>query len=443
MPETTQNIFCDFALPETTNSTIESETDADGASSLGESISQRRVAFVGKLGGVNRKEARQVVRRLGGTMVDRIDESVDIIVIGADVVSVDTPEQLLDDSVRQAVAEQKISVISETIFWQLTGVVEPETDVEQLYTPAMLAELLQISISTIRRWHRRGLITPSRQVKKLPYFDFQEVASARRIAAMVASGANPKQVENQLSQLTDLYPDVQRPLSQLSIIVEGRKVLLRDGAGLVEPGGQKRFDFGDDDHDAQESQIAPTTISITAATTKAIDDSFDIESFQTSENWSKQDFLRLAIELEDDNEIESAIDVYRSMSLSLGPTADVCFRMAELLYQANDLPAARERYSMSVEFEAGFVEARANLGCVLVELGQIDLALAAFAGALEHHPEYPDVHFHLARLLDDQNRPNEAWNHWAKFLELTPDGPWAQEARQRIESQTNSTGGES
>jgi tetratricopeptide (TPR) repeat protein len=122
------------------------------------------------------------------------------------------------------------------------------------------------------------------------------------------------------------------------------------------------------------------------------------------------------------------------MSLSLGPTADVCFRMAELLYQINDLPAARERYSMAVEFEAGFVEARANLGCVLVELGQVDLAMAAFAGALEHHPEYPDVHFHLARLLDDQNQPAKAWKHWAKFLELTPDGPWAEEARQRIDS---------
>ncbi len=425
-------------MPETTNSQPEIENDEGAAALADDSIAERRIAFVGKLGGVNRKEARRVVRRLGGIMVDRIDESVDMIVIGADVVSLDDTGQLLDDQVQQAVAEQKISVISETRFWQLTGVVESETDVEQLYTPAMLAELLQIPISTIRRWHRRGLISPSRQVKKLPYFDFQEVASARRIAGMVASGANPKQIENQLSQLTDLYPDVQRPLLQLSIIVEGRKVLLRDGAGLVEPGGQKRIDFGDESSDAQETMIGPATISIAGSHGNSdeglLDGSFDVQSFQASENWSRQDFLRLAVELEDDNEIQTAIDVYRSMSLSLGPTADVCFRMAELLYQINDLPAARERYSMAVEFEAGFVEARANLGCVLVELGQVDLAMAAFAGALEHHPEYPDVHFHLARLLDDQNQPTKAWKHWAKFLELTPDGPWAEEARQRIDS---------
>ena len=108
--------------------------------------------------------------------------------------------------------------------------------------------------------------------------------------------------------------------------------------------------------------------------------------------------------------------------------------MAELLYQVNDLAAARERYSMAVEFDEAFVEARANLGCVLVELGQTELALVTFEGALEHHPDYPDVHFHLARLLDEIGSDQKAWQHWARFLELTPSGPWADEARLRIES---------
>ena len=433
MPELTEKL---------TDKTFEIDTGEVAADPAGvepnhETLAGRRVAFIGKLGGVNRKEARAVVRRLGGTMVDRVNESVDLIVIGADVFPLENAEQLLDVEIQRAVAEQKISVISETNFWRLTGVVELETDVEQLYTPAMLAELLQVPISTIRRWHRRGLITPLRKVKKLPYFDFQEVASARQIAAIVATGANPKQIENQLSQLTDMYPDLQRPLSQLSVIVEGRNVLLRDGDGLIEPGGQKRIDFEASDGERCVDDDEPATISIASALGTADDDSFNVDAFQVGESWGKQEFLRLAIELEDDNEIESAIDVYRSMSLSLGPSADTCFRMAELLYQINDMAAARERYSMAVEFEAGFVEARANLGCVLVELGQNDLARAAFEGALEHHPDYPDVHFHLARLFDDQGEPATAWRHWTRFLELTPEGPWAQEARQRIEALTD------
>ena len=404
------------------------------------------MAFVGKLGGVNRKEARSVVRRLQGTMVDPIDSSVDLIVVGADVFPSADPEHLLDEAIVQAVAEQKVTVISETQFWQITGVVEPESDVGKLYTPAMLAELLQVPMTTIRRWHRRGLITPSRQVKKLPYFDFEEIASARRIASLIAAGVNSAQIEKQLSRLAELYPDLQRPLSQLSIIVEGRKVLLRQGEGLVEPSGQKRLDF--DNAIEPENTIndgPPATISFADASAISGDQTANHRVVETAGDFSlgsgirsKSDFLQLAIELEDDGEFQSAIDVYRSLSLAQGPSADVSFRMAELLYQVNDLAAARERYSMAVEFDEAFVEARANLGCVLVELGQTDLALATFEGALEHHPDYPDVHFHLARLLDEIGSDRKAWQHWARFLELTPNGPWADEARLRIEAgQTN------
>jgi len=405
---------------------------------IADPLAGRRVAFVGKLGGVNRKEARSVVRRLQGTMVDPNDESVDLIVVGADVFPIIDPERLLNDSIMQAVAEHKVTVISETQFWQITGVVEQESDVGKLHTPAMLAELLQVPVTTIRRWHRRGLITPTRQVKKLPYFDFEEVASARRIAALVTAGVNSTQIEKQLSQLADLYPDLQRPLSQLSIIVEGRKVLLRQGEGLVEPSGQKRLDF-DAAETLTEASVdePPATISFASATQGNLvvgeaAGNFDFGSDPSPQ--SKTSFLKLAIELEDEGEFRSAIDVYRSLSLAQGPSADVSFRMAELLYQVNDLAAARERYSMAVEFDDAFVEARANLGCVLVELGQTELALATFEGALEHHPDYPDVHFHLARLLDEIGSEQKAWLHWARFLELTPNGPWADEARLRIES---------
>ena len=77
-------------------------------------------------------------------------------------------------------------------------------------------------------------------------------------------------------------------------------------------------------------------------------------------------------------------------------------------------------------------EARANLGCVLAETGELELAVAAFQGALAHHRDYPDVHYHLARALDELSRTEEAEVHWREFLKLAPDSPWADEARDRI-----------
>ena len=384
-------------------------------------IESRRIAFVGKLGSMNRREARELVRRHGGTMVDRVDNTVDLIVIGADVLPLSEQSELLEDWVIEANGDGRIQVMTETQFWQELGMVEPDLDIGRLYTPAMLAGLLDLPLSTIRRWHRRGLITPTRQVNKLAYFDFQEVASARRIARLIASGATPQSIETKLSRLAGLYPTLHRPLSQLTVIVEGRDVLLRQGEGLVEPNGQKRIDFDSlamSDDDPGGSHL----LSIKSATP-------DVTLDQLA---TPDEFLKMAIDFEDVDDTDSAIEVYRAMGLAVGPTADASFRIAELLYQNHDLAGARERYYIAIELDESFVEARASLGCVLVEMGEKELALAAFEGALLHHPDYPDVHFHMARLLDEMDQPEQAEPYWQGFLDLAPKSPWAEEARERL-----------
>ena len=389
-------------------------------------ISQRRIAFVGKLGGMNRREARELVRKHGGTMVDRVDPSVDLIVVGADVDPLDAPEALLDDWVAKASADGRVIVINETEFWQKLGLVEPEQEVGNLYTPAMLASLLDVPLVTIRRWHRRGLIHPVRQTKKLPYFDFPEVASAKRLAQLIASGATPAAIENKLTQLAKLYPNLHRPLSQLSVIVEGRSVLLRQGGGLVEPNGQRRINFTSLDQGESESDQANFF---------KIEDAGESTDTKTLDQLlTPSEFIEMATEFEDNEDPDSAIQVYRAMSLEFGPSPSVCFRIAELLYQQMDLAGAKERYFMAVELDETFVEARASLGCVLVELEQRELASSSFRGALKHHRDYPDVHFHLARLLDDMGEDEQAATHWQSFLDLAPKSPWAEEARDRLGS---------
>ena len=385
----------------------------------------RRIAFVGKLGGVNRHEAKDIVQRLGGTLLARPDPSVDWIVIGADVLPMGEPESLRQSWVTQGVQNQSIDVIDETEFWRRLGVVEAEED-RNLYTPAMLAQLLEVPIATIRRWQRQGLIVPCRKVKKLPYFDFQEVALAKRIAELIREGTRPETIEKRLIQLASRYPHLSRPLCQLSIVVEGKEILVRHGDELIEPNGQRRLGF-DTSPRGLDEPAGPVAIPFDRSSAEVIDPGVGGEIV------SKQDFLQLAFHLEDEQQVENAIEVYRSLMLAHGPTPDVCFRMAELLYQSNDCAGARERYSMAIELDESFVEARANLGCVLVELDKPELAKAAFEGALKHHEAYPDVHFHMARLLDELKQSDLAAKHWNRFLELAPHSPWSSEARERLQ----------
>ena len=424
---------------------------------------------------MSRRRAKALVRHHGGFPTESIDVRCDLVVLGAEGVDGQNSKfgQPLPDDL-----QGQVTVIDESELWQKLGLVDDEIDLSRLYTPSMLAELLQVPIASIRRWHRRGLIHPVRQIQKLPYFDFQEVASARMIARLVKSGATPDAIERQLVEFTSVAtegtqatdsPDArsQRPLSQLSIIVEGKNVLLRDGEGLVATNGQKHFNFlasasdafvGDDDATIvlpTGAQSEPSDPEDNLRVNRAADVDVMTEDVMTEdvsrgqflsfeqevaelqrrsvESLSPDELIDLAIEAEDDGDERTAIEFYRALSLSHGPTAHVNFRIAELLYQCGDLGAARERYFMAIEMDEAFVEARASLGCVLMELGQSEVAIATFRGALDHHPDFPDVHYHLARLLDESGKTDAATTHWEAFLQLAPKSPWAEEARNRLE----------
>jgi tetratricopeptide (TPR) repeat protein len=281
----------------------------------------------------------------------------------------------------------------------------------------MLAVLVGTSVSTIRRWQRRGWLVPAREVRRLAYFGFQEVAVARRLAELSAAGMTTAAIEKTLAALARQLPAVKRPLVELSIVVEGRHVLVRREDGLVEPGGQLRLDFEAAAGPEEPSGHGPSDVLAFAALAPPA---------------TPDEMIQAAGQLEEEGELAAAAEMYRAALVAGGPRAEVCFLLAELLYQMHEPAAARERYYMSIELDEDYVEARANLGCVLAELGERELATSAFQGALTLYPDYADAHYHLARTLDELARPDEALAHWRAFLRLSPESPWADEARARL-----------
>ena len=76
----------------------------------------------------------------------------------------------------------------------------------QLYTLAMLAELVGVRVAVARRWLKRGWLAPVREVRRLAYFDFQEIATARTLAELHAAGTSPMEMEKYLEALVG-HPD--------------------------------------------------------------------------------------------------------------------------------------------------------------------------------------------------------------------------------------------
>ena len=390
-----------------------------------------RVLFVGKSGGGSRREVQRTIRAHGGVCVENFDAAVDLIVVGDDEPEALEASPLLTSEMRLAANLGRLEILAEADLWERMGLVEDQEHVRRLYTPAMLAELLKIPAATIRRWKQRGLLVPAREVRKLPYFDFQEVAVARRLAEMLAAGETCTTIERKLADLSRRHPEIERPLAELSIVVEGRQFLVRRGDSLLESSGQRRLDFR-----AAEGEQLGATLDQGSAVEQTGDFPAETPSGASRPHaWplTVDEMLDEAARHEDDGEVEFAASLYRAALAATGPRADICFLLAEALYRLDDLSAARERYYAAIEIDETYVEARANLGCLLAQMGQTDLAVAAFEGALAIHADYPDAHYHLARTLDDLDRHDESLRHWRRFIALAPDSPWADEAVERLQ----------
>lgn len=400
---------------------------------------------MGKLASMPRRAAEELIREHGGVPIERSNEAAELIVVSDESVSSKqsaSNRQHLDDDLRERLASGAAELVGESELWARMGLVDSGCGVERLYTPAMLAELVHVPIAAIRQWYRTGAIVAKREVQRLPYFDFEEVRVARKLAQLLEAGCSLTAVNQKLAGLAKLLPGVARPLVDPAVVVEGRRLFVRRDEGLSEPSGQLVIQFegakpplghelGAEWQAAGGGEDEDRTVAIPIVAGEALRKA-SVEERSTLP-YTTEDLRALAGELEATGQLAQAAEVLRTVLLSGESTAEDQFTLAELLYLSGDLAAARERYYTAIELDEDFVEARSNLGCVLAEMGESALAEAAFRGALEYHSDYADAHYHLARLLDRTSRSAEAWCHWQIFMDLAPASPWADEARARME----------
>jgi DNA-binding transcriptional MerR regulator len=210
------------------------------------SLAGRRIALVGKLASMSRRDAEQMIRASGGRVVEASRDQADTIVVPDDADNLQrfiADDQLLGESSQQAFNQGKIEVIRESELWARLGLVDAGQGIARLYTPAMLSELLRAPIAAIRHWHRHGLLVAKREVRRLPYFDFEEVRVARKLVQLLAAGASLSSINRRLVELARLQPGMSRPLADPAVVVEGRRLVVRRGDNLAEPSGQLLIEF--------------------------------------------------------------------------------------------------------------------------------------------------------------------------------------------------------
>ena len=277
----------------------------------------------------------------------------------------------------------------------------------------------------VRQWHRRGWLCETEIVMGLPYFALTELQVGRRLAQLAKNGLKNAEIAKKLNALQALFPEVDRPIATVELRIDGRDIFLTKRGELIDPYGQKLFDFAQTDPEEADTFCNLTQLDRAFQSNGGLPANVP-PAISNGTSADKDELCRLAHHCEEQGWLEQAVEFFRAALVAGGPDASLCFQLGELLYRLDDKAAARERYYVAIEIDENFVEARASLGCVLAETGEPELAISAFQGALLYHPDYADVYYHLAMTLQKLGKPLEAEQYLTRFRELVPNSPWAE-----------------
>jgi tetratricopeptide (TPR) repeat protein len=385
-------------------------------------LAGERLAFTGTLASMTHQEAQARVVECGGNAAEHVSRQTTMLVVGEEGWPLEPDgkpsvkwrevERLRDEGLN-------IQIVSESDWLSFVGLDGRRGELHRRCTPAMLSRMLELPVHTIRRWERIGLIKAVAHVGRLPFFDFQEVASARRLAELVSAGVPVREIQDSLARLEAVVGAGAAPLAQLEVLASDRHLIYRDRSGrLKTAGGQRLFDFAGPEPEGEpdrEALLHPAAI------------------LPDRSHWTAHDWFEEGRRLADQGELVQAVEALRMSLMEDADAPEVQFSLAEVLYRQGNTRGAIERYHAAAELDHNYLEAWTQIGCIHAELGQIGPAIEAFDIALDIHPDYPDVHLHKAETLYQAGRWPEAVLHWQKYLEFDQTGPWAEATLKRLE----------
>lgn len=287
----------------------------------------------------------------------------------------------------------------------------PVTD---LFSKREVAKLLGMTEARLRTLSKNGIVSPSAEKNGKPAYTFQDLV-ALRATLMLSREVKMREVAKAIGALRQTLPRVTRPLQELRIVSDGRRVVVRASEGSFEPTtGQMVMDFrlGDLQDDVVRV-LRPETPASRAKTA--------------------YDFYVRASEIDEDPaSFDLAEGLYRK-AVELDPTLAIAYtNLGNIRFRRGADREAEVYYRRAIDIDARQPEAHYNLGYVMLERGEAREASKHFESAIERDPRFADAHFNLAMALEQLREHDRARRYWKKYLELEPQGTWADIARKHL-----------
>jgi tetratricopeptide (TPR) repeat protein len=291
---------------------------------------------------------------------------------------------------------------------------EPVTD---LFTRREVAKLLGVSDARLRSLDRAKIVSPSGQKGKTRAYTFQDLIALRATRELLQHRIRLRDVAKAIGVLRATLPRVTRPLQELRIVGDGRRVIVRSDAGSFEPlTGQMVLDFDVQSLSDDVVRVLRPETSPTRART-----AYDC-------------YVEASTLDEDPATYDEAEELY-GRAIRLDPWLAIAYtNLGNIRFRRGDEPGAEALYRRAIEVDSRQPEAHYNLGYVMLERGDARQATSHFERALEGDPRFADAHFNLAMAWEQLGERSRARPHWKKYLELEPGGTWADVAKQHLRS---------
>jgi len=289
---------------------------------------------------------------------------------------------------------------------------EPVTD---LFSAREVAKLLGLSETRLRSLDRARIVSPSGSRNGRRAYTFQDLIALRATSGLLVKHVRIRDVAKAIGALRHSLPRVTRPLQELRIVSDGRRVVVKaDGAAFEPLTGQLVLDF-------QVTALRDDVVRLLRPETA------------TQRARTAYDLYAKASTLDEDPATFDEAEALYKRAVALDPSLAIAYtNLGNIRFRRGDDRGAEELYARALEVDPKQPEAHYNIGYVLLERGEARKSVAYFDKAISSDPRFADAHFNLAMALEQLGERARARPHWRRYLEIEPSGTWADIARQHL-----------
>ena len=294
---------------------------------------------------------------------------------------------------------------------------------ERIYGMRELTRILTLTPRRIGQLRRLDLLRGESG------YTFRDLLALRAAGALLDAGASVRQMRLALDALRKREPDLQQPLAEVRLVLDGGRLLAQSDRVKFDPRtGQTVLDL--DTPSLEQAAAATLVTGMVRPLAPPV---------EQAETW----FERASEWDSDPNQWDDAVDAYRRV-VAIDPTYAAAWNnLGLLLHRMARYDEARDSYEAALAQDPTCCEAVYNLGSLAEDRGELEEAVRCYRQALALSPDYGDAHFNLAGALARSGRADEAVAHWQRYLELDAGSPWARIARAHLDVVEPPEGGRS